>query len=271
MPTFSRDEASIAYGDTGAPHGRPDAPTIVFGHGLLFSGWMFRRQIDALRDDYRCVTIDWRGQGQSPPARTGYDMDTLTDDAVGLLDRLGTAPVHWVGLSMGGFVGMRIAARRPALVRSLVLLNTSADREPLRSAVQDLLLAQLYRWAGIAPVQHVVENILFGAAFRNAPEGRGVIDEWVTKLAENDRGGIAAAVISVLTRKAVSHELCRITAPTLVIAGEHDKAIPVLRGRRIAQAIAGARFELLPRVGHSSTLEQPEIVTALIRNFLAEH
>ena len=271
MPTFSRDEASIAYDDTGAPHGRPDAPTIVFGHGLLFSGWMFRRQIDALRDDYRCVTIDWRGQGQSPHARAGYDMDTLTDDAVGLIDRLGTAPVHWVGLSMGGFVGMRIAARRPASIRSLVLLNTSADREPLRSAVQDLLLAQLYRWAGIALVQRQVENILFGAAFRNAPEGRRLIDEWVMKLAEIDRRGIAAAVTGVLTRKAVSHELCRITAPTLVIAGEHDKAIPVVRGRRIAQAIAGARFEIVPRAGHSSTLEQPEIVTALIRNFLAEH
>jgi pimeloyl-ACP methyl ester carboxylesterase len=237
----------------------------------LFGGWMFRRQIDALRDDYRCIAIDWRGQGKSPRARAGYDMDTLSHDAVGLIDSLGTAPVHWVGLSMGGFVGMRIAARRPSSIRSLVLLNTSADREPLRSAVQDLLLAQLYRWAGIAPLQRQVENILFGAAFRNAPDGRRVIDEWAMKLAENDRRGMAEAVIGVLTRKAVSHELCRITAPTLVIAGEQDKAIPVLRGRRIAQAIAGARFELVPLAGHSSTLEQPAIVTALIRNFLAEH
>jgi len=269
MPTFSRGEATTAYDDTGAPRSRPDAPTIVFGHGLLFGGWMFRRQIDGLRDDYRCITLDWRGQGQSPRARAGYDMDTLTDDAVGLIDRLGTAPVHWVGLSMGGFVGMRVAARRPRSIRSLVLLNTSADREPLYGAVQDLLLAQIYRWAGIGPVQRQVENILFGATFRNAPEGRRIIDEWVMKLAESDRRGIAAAVVGVLTRKAVSHELCRITAPTLVIAGEQDKAIPIARGRRIAQAIAGARFELVPLAGHSSTLEQPEIVTALLRNFLA--
>jgi pimeloyl-ACP methyl ester carboxylesterase len=55
MPMFSRGDVSIAYDDTGAPRGRPGAPTIIFGHGLLFGGWMFRQQIDALRDDYRCV------------------------------------------------------------------------------------------------------------------------------------------------------------------------------------------------------------------------
>jgi len=68
-----------------------------------------------------------------------------------------------------------------------------------------------------------------------------------------------------------SHERQRRHWRLLVIAGEHDEAIPILRGRRIAQAIAGARFELVPLAGHSSTLEQPEIVTTLIRNFLAEH
>ncbi|MEV5834479.1 alpha/beta hydrolase [Nocardia sp. NPDC052112] len=97
--------------DTEAPAGRPAAATVVFGHGLLFGGWMFQPQIEVLCEHYRCVTIDWRGQGASPATTRDYDMDTRTGDAVALIRRLEVAPVHWVGLSMGGFVGLRIAAR----------------------------------------------------------------------------------------------------------------------------------------------------------------
>jgi len=153
VPTLSHDGAIVSYTDTGAPSGRPDAPTVVFGHGLLFSGWMFREQVAALQDTYRCVTIDWRGQGDSPPG-PAYDMDSLAGDAIALIEKLGTAPVHWVGLSMGGFVGQRVAARRPDLVRSLTLLDTSAEHEFARNAIEDALLAHVFLLAGMRPVRN---------------------------------------------------------------------------------------------------------------------
>jgi 3-oxoadipate enol-lactonase len=78
---------------------------------LLFSGWMFHPQIAVLKSQYRCVAIVWRSQGDSAATNDGYDMDTLTDDAVALIESLGVAPIHYVGLSVGGFVGQRIAAR----------------------------------------------------------------------------------------------------------------------------------------------------------------
>jgi len=102
MPTFTCEGATIHYTDTGPPAGRPGASTVFFGHGLLFSGWMFRPQIAALQSQYRCVAIDWRGQGGSPACSDGYGMDTLTEDAVALIGLLKVAPVHYVGLSMGG-------------------------------------------------------------------------------------------------------------------------------------------------------------------------
>jgi pimeloyl-ACP methyl ester carboxylesterase len=91
--------------DTGPPGDRPEAATVLFGHGLLFSAWMFHHQIAALRAQFRCVAIGWRGQGESSASNGGYDMDTLTADALALIGLLGVAPVHDVGLSMGGFVG----------------------------------------------------------------------------------------------------------------------------------------------------------------------
>ena len=71
---------------------------------------MWRFQVAAFRDRFRCVAWDHRGQGRSELTEGGYDMDTLADDAAALIAQLGIAPVHFVGLSMGGFVGMRLAA-----------------------------------------------------------------------------------------------------------------------------------------------------------------
>jgi pimeloyl-ACP methyl ester carboxylesterase len=269
MPTLTVNGATVAYSDTGAPKGRPDAPTVVFGHGLLFSKWMFTAQIAALRSDYRCIAVDWRGQGDTPPTESGYDMDTLTGDATELIEALVGVPVHWVGLSMGGFVGQRIAARRPELLRSLVLIDTSANPEPLASAVQDRMLANLYRYIGIRPVRRSAEQVMFAPTFRKDPAKRAVIEDWIAQLARNDKNGVRKAVLGVASRRGVTDEIGSITAPTLVIVGADDVPTPVKQSRRIVELIAGARLEIVPYCGHSSTIEQPEAVTGLLCPFLA--
>jgi pimeloyl-ACP methyl ester carboxylesterase len=268
MAQFRRGSALIHYTDTGAPGGRPDAPTVFFGHGLLFGGWMFTPQIEALRDEYRCVAIDWRGQGQSPPARDGYDMDTLAADAIALIGELGLAPVHYVGLSMGGFVGQRIAARHGHLLRSLTLLDTSAGPEDPAKARQYKLLALIYRLAGITPLRPKVLPLMFGPTFLADPANAPLIGEWEQRLARCSRSGIAKAVRGVADRASVEPEVASITVPVQVIVGADDVATPPVKSRRIADLIPGARLEQVPDCGHSSTLEQPAAVTRLIRDFL---
>ena len=270
MPILNSEGASVHYTDTGAPDGRPDAPTVVFGHGLLFSGWMFSAQIDALRTDYRCVAVDWRGQGSSPPAEGGYDMDTLSRDAIALIEHLGVAPVHYVGLSMGGFVGQRIAARRPELLRSLVLLDTSPDREERSAAIQDIVLSFIYRYVGIGPVRRPAEKIMLGPTFRADPRSKAIVDEWIAMLSRCDREGIRRAILAVARRKGVADEIGAIKAPTLVAVGADDVPTPVKKSRRIVELVPGSRLEIIKNAGHSSTVEQPEAVTALLQSFLAE-
>lgn len=269
MPVIELNGTPVAYEDTGAPAGNPAAPAILFGHGLLFSGWMFARQVEVLADSYRCVTVDWRGQGNSPPARSGgYDMDTLTRDAIALIEHLDIAPVHYVGLSMGGFVGQRIAARRGALLRSLTLLDTSPDREPVWSAIQDVAMATVYRYFGVRLLQASVEKIMFGPAFRGDPASRPVIDEFIARVERSDRSGLRRAILAVATRRPVYAELASVRVPTQVITGADDVPTPVAKGRRIAAAIEDAKFAVVPDSGHSSTVEQPDAVTALIRDFV---
>jgi pimeloyl-ACP methyl ester carboxylesterase len=271
MPTFARDGATIHFADTQAPADRPDAPTVFFGHGLLFSGWMFHPQIAALRDEYRCVAIDWRGQGDSAATSGGYDMDTLADDAVGLLEDLGIAPVHYVGLSMGGFIGQRIAARRPELIRTLTLLDTSAGPEDPDKVSRYKLLGRIYRVTGIAPLKKAVLPLMFGPAFLADASHTQIIDEWQLRLSRSRRAGVSKAVVGVADRLPIEDEITRINAPTLVIVGADDLSTPPHKSVRIAERIPGARLEQIADCGHSSTLEQPVAVTTLLRNFLVQN
>jgi pimeloyl-ACP methyl ester carboxylesterase len=268
---FTRHGAAIHYSDTGAPSGNIAAETVVFGHGLLFGGWMFDDQTAALRAQYRCVSIDWRGQGASPASPDGYDMDTLTDDALALIETLGVAPVHYVGLSMGGFVGLRLGARRPDVVQSLVLLNTSAEAEDPGKSRRYKAMAAMYRLTGMLPLVPALKRTMFGPSFRRNPSSRQVLQHWRATLRQSSRSGISKAVLAVANRVPVEDELAGIDVPTLLIAGADDVALPSLHAAHVADRIAGARLHIIPHCGHSSSLEQPAVVAGLLREFLSQH
>lgn len=256
--------------DTGAPPGNPDAPVLVMGHGLLFSTTMWRFQVEALRSTYRCVRIDWRGQGASPAAPS-YDMDSLYEDAVAVIEHLDVGPVHYLGLSMGGFVGQRVAARRPDLVRTLTLIDSSAGPEDPEKIKRYRLLATIYGLVGLKPLLGQVAPIMFSPAFLETPVGKEIVAVWIAEMGRQNRRATKGAIRGVTDRLPVFDEIGSITAPTLVIVGTEDVATPVAKAQVIAAGIPGARLEQLPGVGHLSTLEAPEAVNAAIIPFLAEH
>jgi len=263
MPYLDVNGTRLYYEDTGGP-GEP----IVFSHGLLWSGRMFDKQVEALRGRYRCITYDHRGQGQSDVSRVHtIDMETVYADAVALIEKLGVGPCHFVGLSMGGFVGMRVAARRPELLRSLMLLETSADPEPAENAPRYKLLNFLVRTLGPWSVAAPVMRIMFGRTFLTDTTRAVERGEWQRLLAGNRRN-IWRAVNGVISRRGVYEELGKVKAPTLVVVGEEDVATVPAKAERIHKAIAGSRLVKLPRAGHTSTVEEPEAMNATLLSFL---
>ena len=267
MPTFQRGHTTLAYSDTGAPPGRPDAPVVLFLHGLLFSGRMFDPQIEALRGKYRCIALDFRGQGDSPRALGGYDMDTLASDVTELLRHLRVSVVNVVGLSMGGFVAIRLAARNPEIVHSLTLLDTAATAEEPANAKRYRLLAKAYRVAGISRLRSRVEPIMVAPGNVGAPW----TDAWLERLERTDRAGLVKAIESVADRDPCEAEARRIIAPTLVLVGAEDAATPPPKARALAELITDSHLHEIPGAGHSSTLERPDDVTEVLSAFLTAH
>lgn len=259
MPIVELNGARIHFDDTG---GKGDP--ILFSHGLLFSGDMFEAQVACFRDRYRCITFDHRGQGQSGVTQGGYDIETLTADAAALIGHLGIAPCHFVGLSMGGFVGMRLAAEGAGLLRTLTLLETSADPEPAENAPKYRALNFVARWIGLWAVIGRVMPIMFGQTFLNAPTRKAERQRWAKAITGNHRIGITRAVMGVIDRNGCADMLGRIDIPVGIGVGDEDVATVPEKSERMHRAIKGSELVVFKGAGHSSSIETPDQVCALV-------
>jgi pimeloyl-ACP methyl ester carboxylesterase len=263
MPTRVINGAQIHYEEVGS-----GPETIVFSHGLLMSGEMFSEQMQALSSRYRCISYDHRGQGRSEVTESGYDMDSLSEDAAALIRELEAAPCHFAGLSMGGFVGMRLAIHHPDLLKSLILMDTSADPEPEQNRGPYRRLAFVGRWFGFRLVAERVMKIMFGRTFLADPTRKAVREQWKNHLLQLHKVGTSRAAHGVIDRRGVYEQLEQIKTPTLVLVGDEDVATVLAKAERMHQAIAGSKLVVIPGAGHSASIEQPALVTKAIEEFL---
>src|SRR5450432_293367 len=159
MATIDVNRTTLHYTIDAPP--TPGAETIVFSHSLFFDTRMFAAQVARFSRSHRVVCYDHRGQGQSAAApRAELDMNTLTDHAAALIEALGLAPCTFVGNSMGGFVALRLAARRPELLRSAVVLGSAASAEAQADAFDEL--SATLSAGGVAPVLDIIAHIMLG-------------------------------------------------------------------------------------------------------------
>lgn len=172
------------------------------------------------------------------------------------------------GLSMGGFVGMRLAIRHPQLLKSLVLMDTTADPEPEQNKRPYRRLAFIGRWLSFRLVLRPLMKIMFGRSFLENSSKTAEREKWRAHLLSLDPVGTARAAHGVIGREGVDDQLGAINTPTLIIVGDEDVATPPEKSERMRDGIDGARLKIIPGAGHSSSIEQPEAITRAIEDFL---
>jgi 3-oxoadipate enol-lactonase len=241
--------------------GPEDAPVVVLSNSLGATRAMWDPQVPALAERYRVVTYDTRGHGTSPTPTGPYTLDDLVDDVVALLDRIGAQRAHVAGLSLGGMVALRLAAREPQRVHRLAVLCTSAKTEP-----QGFLdRAATARAEGTASFAATVVSRWLTPAY--AAEHPDLLARLEAMVAGCDDEGYAACA-EVVGRVDLREDLSRIAAPTLVVSGADDPALPPEHQRAIAAGIAGADLLSVSPGAHLANLEQPLQVTgALLGHF----
>lgn len=251
-------------------HGEGPPLVLVMGIGYDSSLWTLE-QVPALSTRFRVVIMDNRDVGRSSMASNPYTIADMADDLAGLLDALGIQRTHVLGLSMGAMIAQEFALRYANRLDRLVLTGSGAA--PARSAFDPI---RIWSWVKVndATGETFVGQqftSLFSTAFlRN----REAVQQTIALLASNPHPTTPEAY----QRQAQAYlefdsldRLGDITATTLVIVGEQDLVTPPWIAREVADAIPGARFEVIRGEGssHVVPIERPDDFNQLVSNFLA--
>ncbi|HEY1570993.1 MAG TPA: 3-oxoadipate enol-lactonase [Pseudonocardiaceae bacterium] len=235
--------------------GPDDAPVLLVGPSLGTTLHMWDAQIDALSEHFRVLRYDHIGHGSSPVPPGPYTVDQLADEVLTLVD--GVARFSCLGLSLGGMVGMTIAALQPDRVERLALMCTSAHLPP-ESGWRDR--AATVRAQGTAAITEGALGRWFTPAFTDT-------EPYAAMLAATPDEGYAGCCEAIAAMD-IRSRLPAITAPTLVIAGEQDPATPLEHGKLIADTVPGARLAVVPDASHLANVERPAEVTGLLLEHL---
>jgi 3-oxoadipate enol-lactonase len=257
MPFVELKDLRINY----AVEGRGDAGVLVLSNSLGANYSMWDPQVAEFLKTLRILRYDTRGHGQSSVTPGPYSIEQLGKDVLGLADALGVKRFHFCGLSMGGMIGMWLAANALERVNKLVLCNTAAK---IGTAEGWNARIEAIRKDGMKPVAAAVVERWFTPAFRE--KANATVASTQKMLEETNPEGYAACCAAVRDVD-FRERLGEIRKATLVIAGKHDPATPPADGRYLAEHIAGARYVEL-NAAHLSNIEDAETFSREVSAFL---
>lgn len=242
-------------------------PWLVFSHSLACCIDMWRPQIAAFKGRYTCLSFDTRGHGGSDVPAGGYTLEQMADDVHGLLAGLGVKQPHFVGLSMGGMIGMTYALKYPGALRSLVLCDTASRFAPEVKTLWEGRIKTATE-QGMTPLLEGTLKRWFTEPY--LARGGPVLQD-VTRMILNTPPLGFAGCCHAIPRIDTTDRLREIRAPIQVIVGEQDVGTPVAMSRAIHEAAPGSELVILPEASHLSNLEQPEAFNRALGAFLAKH
>lgn len=264
MPRMSANDRMFFYEDLG------DGDPVVFVSGLGGDHRAFAVPMRRIATRRRAIALDNRDSGQSDRATTPYTTADLADDLAALLNALGIPRAHLVGQSLGGLIVQQLAIRHPRLLKSMTLISTHAGSNPWKKAVVASWVT-LMRLTNPAEFTRATLPWLVAPGFyeHNAAQVDGMVrfaerNEWPQDAAAFERQALAASYHEARER------LGEIRVPTLVLTGEFDLVNPPEVSRDLADRIPGARFQVLPEVGHIPHVENALQFLGVVEAFLDE-
>jgi pimeloyl-ACP methyl ester carboxylesterase len=240
-------------------------PPLVLLHGILQHSHAWRRQLDALSDEFTVVAWDAPGCGRSSDPPETYRLPEYADCLAAFVDGLGLERPNVLGLSFGAVLALELYRRHPLVPRALVLASAYAGwAGSLPARMVDLRLEQALREADLPADQFVpgwIPGLLAGSA---APE---LVADVVAMMSEFHPAGYRVMAHG-LAEADLRDVLPRIDVPTLLLYGDADRRSPLTVAEDLHTRIPASGLVVLPGVGHLNNLEAAEIFNAEVRGFL---
>jgi pimeloyl-ACP methyl ester carboxylesterase len=237
----------------------------IMGLGASLETWIAQRE--AFAAHHRVIVFDNRGAGESECPPPPWTVPDMAADAIGVLDALGIPRAHVLGVSMGGMIAQEMAIGWPERVDRMVVAVSFARPDPVRRAF--LLFRRWARLQGADLVQEGVANLpwLVSPRVLNDPDRLEEILGIVGTMPLMAADAYSHQIEAILEHDTLSR-LGAVRAPTLVLAAAEDVLTPLALSREIAEAIPGARLEVLPQGNHAVQIEDPDAFNYAVLRFL---
>jgi len=242
--------------------GNPQGPPVVFANSLGTDTRLWDALLPLLPQHLKLIRFDKRGHGLSSNPAGRYTMDELVDDAEQLLDHLHIKSCIFIGLSIGGMIGQSLAAKRPDLIKAMVLSNTAAKMGERLD--WNLRIARVES-GGMACMSDAILSRWFSAAFLKTSEAIG----WRHLLQRTPASGYVACC-HALANADLSEQTATLKLPVMGIAGTEDGASPPDVVEATIKLIKHASFHVIEGAGHLPCVEKPDEYAALVCQFIKD-
>jgi len=247
--------------------GPEGAPWLTMSNSLATTHRMWDPQMAAFTKQYRVLRYDKRGHGESDVTPGPYSFELLADDVLALLDALSITRTHFVGLSMGGMTGMTMALKKPAVLRTLVLCDTTS-KDPLGDPALWQQRIDAVRAGGM---EAIVEATVARFLTVNTVKTRPALADAVREMVRGTPVDGYAACCQAISKLNLTNRLSGIAVPTLIVVGADDPATTVEMSRTINERITGSQLVILKDAAHLSNMEQANAFDDAVLGFLARH
>lgn len=240
---------------------------LLLVHGFPLSHKIWEPQIEFFsHNNFRIITLDLRGFGNSTATGNSCSIDDLADDVISLLDHLKIERSAIGGMSMGGYILLNLLERYPNRISGAIFIATksSADDDATKEKRNSLISSA--KECGIKSVADAFKNILFAEQIYS--ENIPLVDKIEKIMLNTSMEGIIGGLTAIRDRKDYLNSLVNFKTPALVIHGSSDWAVPVDNAKITAGNLPNAKLFIVKNGGHMVNVELPEEVNEVIFKFL---
>lgn len=248
--------------------GKQDNRVLLFVHAFPLSHRMWDGQAEYFKNDYRVITYDTRGFGESREGSGYYTIDSHADDLFSIIDELKLEKPVATGLSMGGYILLRAAEREQDRFKVLIFCDTRAEADSNEGKLNRAKQIKQIGSGGRKDFLNMFAEILLGESTKKDTAKAQVMKIIRAIMDEQNSSALEAGLLAMASRTDTTAFLEKIHVPSLIIVGEEDKLTPPELSASMNKNINKSILAVIPKAGHLSNIENPQAFNRSIEDFI---